>query len=193
MKLLMLIADGLEECEALMTRDVLLRGGANVVLASINEKDNVEGQSGIKFNVDQNHLNNYVEFDGIILPGGGKGTQNLDNFKMMDELLNYFDKSNKLISAICAAPSILGKRGYLDNKEFTCFLGFEKYSEKGIYKSDEGVVSAKNIITAKSVGWSVEFAIEILKYFYKRNIISKDPVQTFEEVKNFATHYNLNK
>ena len=174
MKLLMLISDGMEECEALVTRDVLSRAGIEVFMASTNQKDFVISQNGLQVKADGPKIGSLDQFAGIILPGGGLGTKNLDQYKDIDSLLAYFVNSDKLVCAICAAPSVVGKRGYLRGCDFTCFSGFEKVID-GNHKTLP-VVTSDNFITAKSMYYASDFGLAIIEKLLgkdKRNAIEK--------------------
>ena len=161
-KVLMLLADGVEECEALVTRDVLVRAGLTVVMQSIMGREVVTSSHNIFIKCDSYQNIDLDEFDGVILPGGGRGTQNLDNYEKMDDILHYFNEKGKLLSAICAAPMVLGHRGYLKNKKFTCFKGCEEGLD-GIYTGEE-VERDGNIITGRSMYYSSDFGLKIVEY-----------------------------
>ena len=81
-------------------------------------------------------------------------------------------KNEKLVASICAAPHLLGRKGYFNNLEYTCFPGFEKYCVGGIYKN-QGVVVTKKFITAKSMYYSIDFALAILEYLYGKEYSKK--------------------
>ena len=157
---LILLADGAEECEALVTRDVLLRAGLNVVTQSINERNEVLSQNKFLIKCDTSFDVDLNEFDAIVLPGGGRGTMNLDNYEKMDHILDHFFKKHKVVAAICAAPMVLGHRGCLKNKHFTCFSGCEEGLD-GFYTGKE-VEMDDNIITARSMYYASEFALKIV-------------------------------
>ena len=158
----MLLADGVEECEALVTRDVLVRAGITVVMHSIMKKDTVLSSHGVLIKCDSYENLDLNEYDGIILPGGGKGTQNLDKYEKMDSILAYFAKELKLMAAICAAPTVFGHRGYLKNKKFTCFKGCEE-GIIGNYTGEE-VERDGNVITGRSMYYSSDFGLRIVEY-----------------------------
>jgi putative intracellular protease/amidase len=92
------------------------------------------------------------------------------NSPITESVVNYFYSKNALIGCICAAPSILGKYGYLENKKFTCFPSFEKLVIGGTYLADAKVVVDGNIITSKAAGTTFEFAYEITKYLRSESI-----------------------
>lgn len=161
MKAIILLADGFEDVEALATRDILLRGGVEVTTISINEDLVVNSSHGLTLLADDYFNLDYKDFDAIILPGGKRG---VDNLISNDDVLNYVKKAyndEKLVCAICAAPSILIKLGILDGKEFTCYSSFEK-GHKGKY-NPVGVVVSNNVITGKSMYYSNEFGLAILE------------------------------
>lgn len=159
--MLMLISDGMEECEALVTRDVLLRAGINVLMYSTNNKEEVKSQNSLLVKRDIKKYN-LEDYDGIILPGGGLGTKNLNEYKEMDNILKHFFDNNKLVCAICAAPTVLGKRGYLHNKNYTCFSGCEVGLDGK--HNDVSVCQDENIITARSMYFANEFGLKIIQY-----------------------------
>jgi 4-methyl-5(b-hydroxyethyl)-thiazole monophosphate biosynthesis len=85
----------------------------------------------------------------------------LEQYEALTQLLVKHNDQNKLIAAICAAPSVLGKLGILENKQATCYPGFEEY----LGESYVGclVVESKNIITAKGPGLSSDFAFCLIE------------------------------
>lgn len=155
------LADGFEEIEALAPVDFLRRAGINTVTVGVTG-DVVCGAHNIEVKADAS-LNNVVlsdELDGIILPGGMPGATNLDNSPEVQGAIDFCAQNGKIISAICAAPFILGKKGLLKGKRATCFPGFEEFLE-GATVTGEGVVRDDNIITAKGAGVAWEFGAEI--------------------------------
>ena len=98
----------------------------------------------------------------LILPGGMPGTVNLENDEKVNSFIDYAYTAGKYVCAICAAPSILGKKMILDGKRATCFPGFEKYLY-GALLSNEKVVRDGKIITAKGAGASAEFGFSIVE------------------------------
>lgn len=159
MKALMIVSQGLEECEGLVTRDILLRSGIEVTMMSLNNEEEITSSHKLDIKV-LPYFNDYQSYDLLILPGGKVGTLNNDNNPKINELLDFFIR-NKSVAAICAAPSILGKRGYLKNKKYTCYPGWEK-EEYGIYTGEE-VVKDGNIITGRSMYFTNDFALKIVE------------------------------
>ena len=122
MKWLMILANGFEDVEAIATIDVLKRAHVNLTVATLHNKDTVITSHNNQLVVDT-HLKdiNYVDYDFLIIPGGQAVFKELDGNKLVDEIVNDFCSKKKLVSAICAAPTILGLMGYLRDKKFTCW------------------------------------------------------------------------
>lgn len=158
MKVGIICAQGLEECEGLIVYDLLYRSNIEVVLVGL--EDEITSSHNLTFKTDININNfNYKDYDCIVLPGGMPGTKNLEANSKVQEIIDYYVKENKLIAAICAAPSILNHKGLLKDNKFTCFPGFEcELNSTGNKVEHEG-----NIITAKGLGADFEFAYEIIK------------------------------
>ncbi len=167
MKLLMLFVDGYEDTEAIATLDVLKRGGDIVTAASLMGRENIFPKYIKEVKVDALVQDIKKEdYDGLIVPGGPGSFKIMPNIKEVNELINYFATSNKLVASICAAPHLVGKLGYLKGKEFTCHPGFEDQVIGGIYRRDLGVVTSGNFITAKSMFYSIPFGLTIHQYFH---------------------------
>lgn len=155
------LADGFEEIEALAPVDFLKRAGIEVVTVGIASKE-VTGTHNIKVVADITA--DEVCFDdrlqGIILPGGMPGAENLNNSSLVQKAIDYCAENNKIIAAICAAPFILGRKGLLKGKKATCFPGFEGELE-GAELVDVGVMGDGMIVTAKGAGVAWEFGASI--------------------------------
>jgi len=162
MKTIVFLADGFEEIEAITTIDILRRADIHVTTVSISTLKEVRGAHGISVLADC--LFSEAEFsdnDLLCLPGGMPGTKNLDAHEGLKKLIQKQAGQGKNLAAICAAPSILGKMGLLEGKEAVCFPGFEDQL-LGATLSEEKVVKAGNIITAKGAGVAVQFALKIV-------------------------------
>lgn len=157
----MFLADGFEEIEALATLDILRRGGVEVFTVGVGKK-NITGAHNIKVEADVSESDVKEELiEGVILPGGLPGTTNLENCSTVQNAIDVAVKNQKLVCAICAAPSILGHKGLLKGKKAICFPGFED-SLEGAVISDKRVVADGNIITAVGAGASLEFGFTVL-------------------------------
>ncbi len=150
-----LLVDGFEEIEAVTPIDILKRCGVEVMTVGVYSK-NVTGSHGIK--VETDILINEVDKSKMLLLmlPGGPGYPELDASIEARSLLDYAMENDIYISAICAAPSIIGKRGFLKGRKATCFPGFEKFLEGAEYVSDKAIVDGK-IITGKGAGAAAEF------------------------------------
>ena len=159
--ILILLADGFEEIEALTPLDVLKRASLDVRTVGVNSKIAV-GAHGIATVCDlaPNEVN-LCEVSAVIFPGGMPGAKNLDIHPFTDTVIEAVTKNGGRIAAICAAPMILGKRGLLNGKRATCYPGFEG-ELTGASVSELSVVSDGNITTAKGMGVALEFSLELV-------------------------------
>ena len=165
MKALIILENGFEDVEALCTYDILKRSGIELVKASLNEL-NVQTSYGHIINTDcllKDIKNPENEFDFLILPGGKAVFNVLDKSEEIDVLIDKFYFANKLIASICAAPLLIGKRGYFNGLNYTCFPGCNEKIISGT-KVEDGVVVSGNFITATSMYYSTSFALEIIKF-----------------------------
>ena len=162
-KVAVFLAPGFEECEALMTVDLLRRAQLDTTMYSIHNTDEVTGSHNITVKADKklNELNEL--FDCVILPGGMPGTKYLMESKEVNALVVEHFNQNRLVAAICAAPSVLGELQLLQGKKATCFPGFEDQLHGAEVLNQKAVVDG-NIITAKGLGAAVEFAHAIISY-----------------------------
>lgn len=158
------LADGFEEIEALAPVDILRRGGLEVQTVGVTGKT-VTGSHGIAVTADITVDETVTEgLCGVVLPGGIPGTPNLESNARVMELLELAREKDIITAAICAAPSILGHRGYLEGRKATCFPGFES-ELKGADVTDEPAVRDGNIITGRGAGAAMEFGFELLAAF----------------------------
>ncbi|MDE7399134.1 MAG: DJ-1/PfpI family protein [Oscillospiraceae bacterium] len=157
------LADGFEETEAIAPIDMMCRAGLDVVMVGI-KNDGVKSSHGVPVLCDITDMQ--VELDErlqlIVLPGGMPGTLNLEANPVVQSAIDYCVEHNIPIGAICAAPSILGKKGLLAGKEAICFPGFEKFLT-GAKLSDKKVVTDGIFTTAAGAGVAVEFGLELVK------------------------------
>ena len=165
MHCLLLLANGFEDHEALTTRDVLIRNNIQVTTVSITDETLVTTSHGVTLFTDQILKNiNFTLFDCLIIPGGSRGVfEGLDNCSELKEIIHYFNNEKKLIACICAGPHIIGKYGILKDKKYTCFPGCNGKIIGGEYHQELGVVKDDNIITGKSMYYTIDFALEIVE------------------------------
>ena len=156
----MFLADGFEEVEALVPLDILRRANADILTVGVTG-EYVKGAHNITVKADMTLDDVECEkIDAVILPGGLGGTNNMDNCAEVKKLVQYAADNRKLVCAICAAPSILGKMGLLEGKEATCYPGFEDTFKGGKYLK-QSVVKCENFITSDGMGSAYKFGFEI--------------------------------
>ena len=156
-----LLADGFEEIEALTPVDMLRRAGCEVRTVGIGKKT-ITGAHGIPVCADL--VSDEATADGVrmvILPGGMPGTKHLAASAFVEETLARVSREGGYLAAICAAPTVLAKYGYLKGKRATCFPGFEKELSGAIY-TDLPVVTDGKIVTAKDMTEALSFSVALL-------------------------------
>ena len=175
-KVLMPLAQGFEEIEALTVVDILRRAGIEVVLAGLLPGP-VAGAHNVSIIPDTTvDAVNAGAFDMIILPGGQPGADNLNADPRIRALLVEFAAKGKLIGAICAAPIVLAAAGLLSGKRATCYPPYRDQLNGGIYE-DTPVVSDGNLITSKGPGTAMSFGLEIAARLADRHVadaVAKD-------------------
>lgn len=160
----MFLADGFEEVEALCPLDLLRRAGLEVTTVAVGGKETVTGSHGIVVHADiPDVMYRDSAPDMIILPGGMPGSTHLDESRVVDSALKVASKKGAYLCAICAAPLVLGKRGYLEGKRAICYPGFEEYLKGATVSDTESVVRDGNIITAKGMGVALDFGLELVR------------------------------
>ena len=156
------LANGFEEIEALAPLDVLRRAGVPVTTVGVGS-DSSLGAHGIRVQADiPDTLYRDASPDMIILPGGMPGSEHLDTSRTVDAALCAAARNDAYLCAICAAPMVLGKRGYLQGKRAVCYPGFEEYL-KGAAITDARVERDGKVITAKGMGAALEFGLALVE------------------------------
>ena len=154
------LANGFEEVEALAPLDSLRRAGKEVTTVGIGGSL-ITGAHGITVRADTTDAELKLhDIEAVILPGGMPGASNLDASPVVDAALAAADKAGAYLCAICAAPMVLGRRGYLEGHRATCYPGFEG-ELRGATVSDRRVVTDGHRITAAGMGVAVEFGLAI--------------------------------
>ena len=176
MKGIMIVGNNIEDGEALLTRDLLLRAGLKIDLVTIY-KSNRSIRTAYGLDIKANYAMNQVElfeYDFLVIPGGAWVNDILSapNNQIVSKLALHYYNNDKLVAAICAAPRFLGVEYLLKGKEFTCFPGCETKIE-GNYRPDKKVVVDDGIITAKGLGAVFEFSYEIIRYLLGREAAEK--------------------
>lgn len=163
-KVLVPIATGFEEIEAVSVIDVLRRGGIEVVIGSLSEALMVKGAHGIMIQADRPMAGlSADELDMIVLPGGWGNTKILASDEGVQTLLKAMDKQGKGIGAICAAPYALEAAGVLKNG-YTCYPGIEDdLSTDGFVGDKHAVVESSNVMTSRGPATAICFGLAIVK------------------------------
>lgn len=157
------LARGVEEMEAVILIDVLRRAGWTVQAAGIGAAPIVASR-GVRLVPDLTWEELRLdEFDGMVLPGGGEGAANLAAHSGVLDALKRFHAAGKLVAAICAAPTVLHKAGILDGRRATSFPSFRNKLAGTRYLEDRVVVDG-NVITSRGPGTAFEFALAIIRY-----------------------------
>lgn len=158
---LVVLAEGFEEIEAITPIDVLRRAGLEVTTVGVGGRE-VTGSHGITVVADTT-IREIAELpDAIVLPGGMPGAENLSRSGALRDLLKRMNDDGRPIGAICAAPAVaLAPTGILDGRTATCYPGFENHFGKAIVFSDDRVVADGNVITSRGPGTALEFSLAL--------------------------------
>lgn len=157
------LADGFEEIEGLTVVDLLRRAGIEVTTVSITGSLTIHGAHGIDVTADK--LFEDMEFeqqDMLVLPGGMPGTLNLGAHEGLKVELEKAFAAGKFLAAICAAPSVLGKYGFLQGKKATSYPGFEEQLVGAEYLYDAVVVDG-TVITSRGMGTAIPFSLKLIE------------------------------
>lgn len=156
------LAEGFEEIEAVATIDLLRRAGLPTHIVAVGIEPHVTGAHGLAVQADLSISEVYSEdVSALVLPGGLPGVTNLASSHRLEQLLREAHHEGKLIAAICAAPSILGRLGMLEGREAIAYPGFES-ELRGAKISEQPVIQSGNLITAKAAGYTLDFALAII-------------------------------
>lgn len=160
------LATGFEEIEAVSLIDVMRRGGIDVTIAYLGgefESDIVVGANGISIKADAD-IRHCIgdDYDMIVLPGGNDGTSNLMQNQNVISLLQEFKQKDKWIGAICAAPLVLDKAGVLADT-FTSYPSVSSSIKSSVYIDNQKVVTSDKIITSRGPSTAICFGLDIVE------------------------------
>jgi len=160
------IADGIEEIEAVSIIDTLRRAGANVTVASVGMLQ-VTASHGVKLAADVTIANcANVTYDAIVLPGGMPGAEHLRDSAELVALLGAQKAEGRLYAAICAAPAVvLHHHGLLKNVQATCYPSMQSQLDAN-HVSNERVVAHGKCVTAQGPAVAIEFALKLVEILY---------------------------
>lgn len=166
------LADAFEEVEAIEPTDIMRRAGIDVKTVSVMNSKQVKGSHGIT--VEADIMADEVDFssmDMCVLPGGS-GHQILDASAVVHKAINESLIRGSYIAAICAAPSILGKKQVLMGKRATCYPGFEKYCYGAEMTGEKCVIDGK-IITGRGPGAAADFGFALVSVLCGNDAVSQ--------------------
>ena len=166
-KVAVFIADGSEEVEAITPVDLLRRAKVDVDIVSIMPTLEICASRDVKITADKLIDDiDFDEYDLLVLPGGVRGTNNLNACEALKKQIVRFNDQGKGIAAICAAPTVFAGLGILNGKTSTCNPGFwEELRANGANViEDSKVVVNGNIITSQAMGTSVDFGLALVGF-----------------------------
>lgn len=160
------LAEGFEETEAITPADILRRCRKELRTVGVGAKT-ITSSHGfpIVCDITDDEISLDDELEMVILPGGLRGTENLENSEIVKKTLEFCRDNDRYIAAICAAPRILGHMGLLEGKKAVCYRGFEKELYGADVQSCAAVAAVADgkIITARGAGASAEFGLKIVE------------------------------
>lgn len=160
---LVLLAEGFEDIEAVTVIDILRRGGVTVVTAAVGDSLAVMSAHGIEMKADALFADAAAaDYDALVLPGGGKGTENLKSSPAVLQRLRRQQADGRLLCAICAAPTVLVEAGVLaPGQQVTCYPTCVMELDRPC--AGVPVVGDGNVITGQAPGASTLFALVVLQ------------------------------
>lgn len=172
MKILVPLAHGFEEIEAITVIDILRRANCEVITASLDEGP-VTASRQTRHLADALLIEVLDEtFDAIVLPGGQPGADTLMNHLKLREKLVHHAKEDRWLGAICAAPKVLEAAGLLKGKQFTCHPSAKSFITSGKFLDQRVVVDGK-LITSQAAGSALPFALRLVGEFKGSDEVKK--------------------
>jgi len=164
-KVLVPLAQGCEELEAVTIIDILVRGGIKVVTASLDSDKRIVASRGVQL-IAEATLEEVMDdpFDMMVLPGGLPGSDLLQKDARVVNKLKMVDDAGGIIAAICAAPKVLVATGFLQNKKATSYPGvIDLTPAEGMQYLEQNVVEDGNVITSRGPGTAMDFALKLVE------------------------------
>ncbi len=180
-RVLVPLAQGCEELEAVTITDILTRGGIEVVTAGLDSQP-VKASRGITL-IPDTTLSSVMdqEFDMMVLPGGLPGADHLNDDPRVHQLLKRLNQNNRYTAAICAAPKVLATAGLLDGRKATSYPGaLAGMDLPRVNLLQERVVNDDRVITSRGPGTAMDFALELVELLagkVKRDEVEKGLVR----------------
>jgi 4-methyl-5(b-hydroxyethyl)-thiazole monophosphate biosynthesis len=181
-RVVIILANGFEEVEAVSLIDVLRRAGIDTVVAGLHD-GHVTSARQVKI-IPDTVIDTVKtdDFDMIVLPGGQPGTDNLNADPRVKELIRSFSQKGKLTGAICAAPIVLGSAGVLQGKHATSYPSYKNNLGGALYE-ETSVVTDGNVLTSRGAGTALTFGLAIVE-----RLISKEKAQKIKDA--MLIHYD---
>ncbi|KAF0191896.1 MAG: 4-methyl-5(b-hydroxyethyl)-thiazole monophosphate biosynthesi [Gammaproteobacteria bacterium] len=163
-RVLVPLAQGCEELEAVTIIDLLRRAGIDVVTAGLDDQP-VIASRGVRLLPDTTLDDALTQtFDMIALPGGGPGADHLHQDRRIRELLQRMAGQGKYTAAICAAPKVLAAAGLLDGRRATAYPGtLDALAAPGMTVASAAVVVDGKVITSRGPGTAMDFALVLIE------------------------------
>ncbi|HEY5734393.1 MAG TPA: DJ-1 family glyoxalase III [Gammaproteobacteria bacterium] len=174
-KVLVPLAEGCEELEAVTVIDLLRRANITVVTAGL-EAGPVTASRGVVLMADKT-LDEALQddYEMVVLPGGGPGSDRLDADDRIRQLLIRMANSEKFTAAICAAPKVLKSAGLLDGKQATCYPGVIQAGDLPGLDTGQRVVQDGKVVTSRGPGTAMDFALQLIEILTDKN--TRDQVE----------------
>ena len=181
LRVLVPLAQGFEDLEAITITDLLVRAGVDVTTAGLDNKAITASRGTTVIpNTSIDDIKDEI-YDMIVLPGGLPGADHLKDDVRILEILQKHATKNKYIAAICAAPKVLNRAGLLDNRTATSFPGvLDEANNKTITISDQSTVVDGNIITSRGPGTAIDFTLTLIELLLgkdKKAVVEKQLVR----------------
>ena len=161
-KVLIILAGGFEEIEAVTAIDILRRAGIATTVAGL-DSELISGGHQLQVKCDTVLAAvDQQEYSHLVLPGGQPGTDNLKNDSRVLQLVKDFFNQQKVVAAICAAPAVLQAAGILSGKRITSYPAERPNFTASNYLEDK-VVNDNNILTSRGVGTAIDFALALVE------------------------------
>jgi protein deglycase len=169
-RVLVPMADGSEEMEAITVVDLLRRADVDVTIASLSG-DTITASRGTKIVPDMS-LDAALErdYDMVVLPGGLPGADHLDNDPRIRKLLTSMVGRGKFVGAICAAPKVLAHAGLLDGKTATSYPGFLDDIKPEVQSTNGAVECDGKIVTSRGPGTAMDFGLKLIEVLRAKDV-----------------------
>jgi protein DJ-1 len=161
-RVLVVLAPGAEEMEVAIVVDVLRRAKIDVVLAGLDGVDPVRCSRQLVIKPDAALTQSAGVFDALVLPGGAPGAKRLAESVAVGQLLKEYERTGKLVGAICAAPTALQAHGVFAGRRMTSYPSFHEQLACHGNIEQARVVQDGNLITSQGPGTAFEFALALV-------------------------------